>query len=101
MPADFHKKDFAMGGVFAGMRQELERSYKRSGGFGKLWAELVPEHLATASTIQSYNRGVLSVVVRDAGSKYELDRLLRTGLEQQLRERAPATLKRVKLMLAG
>jgi Dna[CI] antecedent, DciA len=101
MPADSKKNDFAMRGVFAGMQQDLARSFRRSGGFGKLWVELVPEGLAATSMIQSYNRGVLTVVVRDAGSKYELDRLLRAGLEQQLRERAPATLKRVKLMLAG
>jgi hypothetical protein len=98
---DENKSDFEMGGVFAGMRRDIERTYRRTGGFGKLWLEIVPENLAAATTIRSYSRGVLTIAVRDSATRYELDRLLRSGLEQQLRERAPATLRRIKLVLIG
>ncbi len=99
MPRD--TSDFEMGGVFAGMRREIERTYRRTGGFGKLWIELVPPELAATTNLQGYARGVLTVSVCDAAAKYELDRLLRSGLEQELRQRAPSTLRRVKLVLAG
>lgn len=95
------ENNFAMDRVFAGMKRDIERSFRRTGGFGKLWSDIVPGELGAASTIQSYARGVLTVAVNDAAAMYEIDRLLRSGLEQQLRERAPSTLKRVKLILTG
>ena len=87
--------------IFAAMEKYYSRALKRTGGFGALWAELIPDDLAEVSMIERYDRGVLTVSVRDAASRFELDRLLRSGMEQQLREKAPATLKRVRLVLAG
>ncbi len=88
-----------MSELFAGMKRQLERNHRRTRGFGAIWAELVPDELAEYSTIRSYQQGILTIAVRDAAARFELDRLLRTGLETELRARAPATLRRIRLLL--
>jgi hypothetical protein len=84
---------------FEDLARRIERDYARTGGFGGIWAVVVPEVLRSRTHVRSYQHGVLTVWVADAATRFELDRLLRTGLEQELRRRAPATLRRVRLIL--
>lgn len=62
-----------------------------------LWERLVPEALAGRSMLRSLHRGVLTVVVADAGTLFQLDRALRNGVQQQLARQCAGKLRRVKL----
>lgn len=62
-----------------------------------LWEKLLPEALASRTMLRSLHRGVLTVVVADSGTLYQLDRALRNGVEQQLARHCAGKLRRVKL----
>ena len=60
---------------------------KRQGKFTKLaeaWAALVPPLLADRCALDSFSRGVLTVLVDSASHLYDLKTLLLAGLEAQL-----------------
>ena len=51
---------------------------------GESFSHLVPETLADHCTLESFNRGTLTVLVDSASHLYELKQLLLAGLQQQL-----------------
>jgi hypothetical protein len=60
---------------------------------------VVPETLRGRTALVGVSRGVLTVKVEDAGTKFELDRFLRSGGEAALVGRVPVGLRRVRLVL--
>lgn len=79
-------------------KREVEKPFKQLEGLAELWAELVPAQLAAHTRLESLSRGVLRVVVDSAGRHYELDRLLREGLQRELtRRHKGAALRQVKV----
>lgn len=78
--------------------REIARPARQLGSMVELWRELVPEALTAASRLESLTRGVLRVTVRSSVELYELDSLLRSGLERELvRRHKGSALRRVKL----
>lgn len=68
----------------AQFKQEVERPYKQMASVVRPWMELVPAELRSHTRLEALSRGVLRVVVDSSARLYELDRLLRGGLEQRL-----------------
>ena len=66
-----------------------------------MWPTLVPAELAGHCRLGSLVRGVLRVAVEDSAHLYDLDRLLRQGLQSRLRAavKGPA-IHRVQLLVA-
>lgn len=91
--------DLSMGAVFAIESKHLERARKRTGGAAKAWCEVCPPDLLRRTAIVGLTRGVLTISVRDASTRYELDRLLRSGAETELLRRSAAPVRRVKLVV--
>ena len=90
--------DLSLGFLKQQFKREIEKPAKQLQAVAGLWVELVPEPLVKASRLESLSRGVLHVTVRSSVALYELDSLLRTGLERELvrRHTGPA-FRRVKL----
>jgi len=84
-------------GYVASIRKHAEKTHRQLGRAIEAWIELVPSELAERTRLTALRRGVLHVDVDDAAARYELDRLLRDGLEDQLRSQFNGTLIRVKL----
>ena len=80
-------------------KQQVAKPFKQLGPLAELWLELVPAKLVEHTKLQSLSRGVLRVVVDSSSIHYELDRLLRRGLEQQLISRHTGSLSRVRLQV--
>lgn len=78
-------------------QREVAKPYKQLGQIVELWREHVPDHLHQRTALRSLQRGRLTVTVSDSSTLYELDRLLRGGVEQTLRRQFPGNLRRVKL----
>jgi Dna[CI] antecedent, DciA len=79
-------------------KREVERPHKQLSAFVALWEELVPATLREHTRLDRLHRGVLHVEVDSSARLYELDRLLRQGLERQLIvQHAGPALRRVKL----
>lgn len=65
-------------------KTEVEKPYKQLVSITEVWMRLVPPDLLEHTRLESFSRGVLRVAVDSSPRLYELDRLLRDGLEQRL-----------------
>jgi hypothetical protein len=92
------ERDLSLGFLKQQFQKEVERPHKQLGALAIAWGELVPPELAEHARLEGLSRGVLRVAVDDSAHLYELDRILRQGLERQLRNHpAGRTLRRVQL----
>ena len=74
---------------------------RKLGSFIDVWSQIVPTDLETQSRVVGLNGGVAHVVCKSSAAKFELDRALREGLEQQLRSAYSSTLIKVKVTLGN
>jgi hypothetical protein len=82
-------------------KDSVERPYKQLAAVAPLWCRLLPPELLQHTRLEGLSRGALRVAVDCSSRLYELDRLLRSGLEQQIVStyRSP-TLRRIVLRVA-
>ncbi len=81
-----------------GAASELKKLERRLGGVAEAWNRVCPPHLVDRTSIESLARGVLTVRVADAAARFELDRALRSGAEQELVRVSPSGVRRVRLV---
>ena len=90
--------DQSLGFLKQQFQREVAKPYKQLGAIATLWQEMVPTELASHTRLEGLSRGVLRVAVDSSARLYELDRLLRSGLERQIiRAHAGAALRKIKL----
>ena len=77
---------------------ELAKLERQLGGAGAAWARTCPATLLESTRVRSLVRGVLTVEVKGAPARFELDRALRAGMERELIKACPASLHKVKLI---
>ena len=78
--------------------KEIAKPFKQLQNMIPLWYQLVPDDLAKHTSLESLRRGVLQVAVDSSAHLYELDRLLRNGLERDLiRRQKKPVIRRIKL----
>lgn len=65
-------------------RNQIERPFRQLQGICELWRQLIPPDIAAHTRLDSFSRGILRVSVESSAWLYELDRLLRSGVERQL-----------------
>ncbi|MEO1128526.1 MAG: DciA family protein [Planctomycetota bacterium] len=88
------------GAMFEATGRELARQERKLAGIAEAWESICPpEHLGLTE-IQGISRGVLTIGVADASTRYELDRLLKSGAQKNLVRLCPMTVRRVKLVAA-
>lgn len=90
--------DLSLGFLKKQFKRDVERPYKQLGDLIALWQQLVPAELAEHTRLDSLTRGVLHISVDAPVHLYELDQLLRSGLERALitQHKGPA-FRRIKL----
>jgi hypothetical protein len=76
--------DLSMGFMVGQFKREVQKPYEQLGQLAEIWGELVPEELAIHTRLMGLTRGVLRVAVDSSGRLYELDRLLRSGVFDEL-----------------
>lgn len=94
--------DLSLGFMVGQFKREVQKPYEQLGELAAIWGELVPEELAMHTRLVGLTRGVLRVSVDSSGRLYELDRLLRSGVFDELisRHRGKAV-RRVDLKVAS
>ena len=65
-------------------KREVARPHQQLKQLIVLWESLLPPALVSRTRLDSLSRGVLKISVDDSATLYELDQLLRSGLQQQL-----------------
>ena len=90
-----------IGDAFRQLAEDADRKYRQLGALSAAWQELVPEELRARTGLCGLRRGVLTVEADDSGTLYELDRLLRGGLDHRLigAVRSGPAFRRIKLRL--
>ncbi len=91
------ERDLSIAQLVGAMADDARRTQRRLGALIDLWSQMVPRELEKHSRVVGVRGGVAAVQCDSASTKYELDRLLRQGLEQELRMRYPSTLTKIRL----
>ncbi len=80
--------------------EQVQKPRKRLGKLTDLWAAHAPADLLAHTALISFHRGTLTVAVDNSSRLYHLQRMLASGLEQQLRAAfTSGALRRVKLII--
>lgn len=86
--------------IVSGVASQAQKTHRKLGQLIDLWEQHVPADISRRTAITSIRGGTLHVAVADASTNYELDRLLREGLEKALRSAYRGTLVRVRLKVS-
>lgn len=95
------QRDLTLSGLAADVEKRFVRPAKQVGELGKLWEELLPGRIVERTALAGFTRGVLTVHVADSATRYELDRLLRGGLERQIKQASRQPVRKVKLKVTA
>jgi hypothetical protein len=77
--------------------RQIERQHRSAGGVADAWAAVLPPHLARHAEVVSFARGTLVIRAADASTRFQIDRFLRTGGQNELARRAGVAIRRIKL----
>jgi len=80
------------------VRHQLAKRVRQLNQLAKVWDELVPESISQHSALDSFNRGVLTVIVDTASHRFAIQNLIKGGLTRQLQQRFPGTLNKIKVV---
>lgn len=96
------KRDLSLGFLSEQFKRDVAKPYKQLGDLAELWGQLVPGRLVERSRLIGLSRGVLHVEVDNAAAHFEIDRLMRGGLQKQLIEghKGPA-FRKVQIKVVG
>ena len=94
------ERDLSLGFLSNHFKHQIARSHKAVIAVVDLWQELVDAPLVEHTRLEGLSRGVLRVGVDSSAHLYQLDQLLRGGLQAQLlRRAASAQVRRIRLHL--
>jgi len=94
--------DLSLGFMVGQFKREVQKPYEQLGALAEIWLEVVPAEIAEHTRLMGLTRGVLRVAVDSSGRLYELDRLLRDGVFDELVTRHKGkALRRVELKVAA
>lgn len=92
------KPDLTLGFLAEEFARDVAKPMRSLGDLAEIWKRQVPAALEPKTRLVGLSRGILDVEAADAATSYELDRVLREGLERELlvAHRGPA-LRRVRV----
>lgn len=80
------------------MKHTLGKRFKQLGAVAEAWDECIPDDIREHTALESYHRGTLTVMVDSAAHRFQLEMLLRGGLQHVLAERVNAPLNKVRIV---
>jgi hypothetical protein len=95
------QQQLGAGALIERIQHSAQTTRRKLGQMIDLWQLHVPADMAAQTRLCAFARGTLHVEVPNASVRYELDRLLREGLEQQLRLSFRGSLRGVKVKVGG
>jgi hypothetical protein len=82
----------------AAKAREYQRASKNLGGAARAWEAACPPALLARTRVVALARGVLTIGVDGASTRYALDRALRSGGLLTLRQASNAAISKVKMV---
>ncbi len=81
------------------VKKQVTRPHQKLGKAAAAWSELIPEHLLRRTALARLRAGVLTVYAADDATRYELDCLLRSGVQRNIQRRCKASVRRIKVQV--
>jgi len=79
------------------MKHTLAKRVRQLSKLAAVWDELIPPEMREHTALESFHRGVLTVLVDSSAHRFQLETLLVGGLLRELRSRFHEPLARVRL----
>ena len=79
------------------MKHSLGKKVRQLGNLSVIWDEVIPPEIAEHTALESFSRGVLTVLVDSAAHRFQLQTLLNGGLTKVIQQRFSGAINRVKL----
>ena len=80
------------------MKRKLSKRVRQLAALGTIWDQTLPEEILEHTALESFSRGVLTVMVDSAAHRFQLRTLLDGGLLRHLQEHSPGALNKVRLV---
>ena len=80
------------------MKHTLAKKVRQVSELAKIWDEVVPADLAEHTALESFSRGVLTVLVDSAAHRFQLQTLLSGGLMKIIQNRFSGAIRRIRLL---
>ncbi|MHC4993590.1 MAG: DciA family protein [Planctomycetota bacterium] len=94
-------RDLTLGYLKKYVARKYTRPLSQMGPFAELWQEALPPRLHRRTALVALHNGVLTIHVADSPTLYQIDRLMRSGLERQLKSQSKAAITCIKLKLGA
>ncbi|MSQ90632.1 MAG: hypothetical protein EXS01_04455 [Phycisphaerales bacterium] len=78
-------------------RGGLDRRIERFGNAAEVWDRLIPQVIRDDTRLSGLSGGVLTVVTGSAATSFTLDRLLRSGIDNQILTGTGGKITRIRL----
>ena len=80
------------------MKYTLAKRVRQLGKLAAVWDEVIPDTIREHTALESFQRGVLSVMVDSASHRFQLQTLLAGGVMREIQARFPGAVNRIRLV---
>lgn len=80
------------------MKHKLSKRFRQLSRLAVIWDEVVPEAIRDHTALESFSRGVLTVLVDSASHRFQLQTLLRGGLQRAIQANFSGAVNKVRLI---
>lgn len=93
--------DPSIGRIVDAIAGGARRDAKRLGTVAQAWTAIVPPEVCARCRLEALDRTILSVVADDAATRFEIDRMIRSGLVGRLQHETRGAISRVRVRVGG
>jgi hypothetical protein len=93
------RPDLTLGYLKKYVAKKYTRPLKQMGPFAELWQKALPPRLHERTALVALHNGVLTIHIADSPTLYQIDRLMRSGVEHQLKSQAKTAITEIKLKI--
>ncbi len=80
------------------MKHKLGKKVRQIGKLAGIWDDIIPPTIREHTALDSFNRGVLTVLVDSSSHRYQLNTLLAAGLQKEIQTRFAGPLNKIRLV---
>ena len=80
------------------MKHNLGKRVRQLGKLAVVWDDVLPATIREHTALDSFQRGVLTVLVDSSSHRYQLQTLLTAGLMKEIRNRFSGPLNKIRLV---
>ena len=80
------------------MKQNLGKRVSQLGRLARIWDEVLPQSISEHTALESFNNGVLRVLVDSATRRFQLQMLLAGGLTKEIQDRFSGAINKIRLV---